>query len=248
MANLPVRDMTRATLDMLFSCAMACALLLSSSLAMAESVDPWEGLNRGVHKFNDRADRAILKPIAETYVRWMPGFLKRGIHNIFRNVGTPAVLINQFLQGKPRQSASDTARFVLNTTLGIGGIFDIATPAGLVEHNEDFGQTLRVWGLPNGSFLMVPFRGPATVTHAAGMLVESLMNPVRFVSPARDRYAIRAVSFVDMRVDLLKSEALVSGDRYLFFREAYLQRREFLVNDGVVDEDPFFDDFEDAAQ
>lgn len=248
MATFEVCGLPQAAVNGLFSCAFVSALWLCSSFALASDVDPWEGFNRGVHKFNDRADGAILKPVAQTYDRLLPGFFKRAVHNVFRNVGTPAVLINQLLQGKPRQGASDGARFVLNSTLGIGGIFDVATAAGIAEHDEDFGQTLRVWGLSNGPYLVVPLRGPASVTHAAGMVVDSFMNPVRFVSPDRHRYAIQGLSFVDSRAQLLSTEVLVSGDRYLFFREAYLQRREYLVNDGLADEDPFLDEFEDPGQ
>ena len=249
MANNSVCGWPRTTRHALCYCAVALALSLTSSWAWPASADRWEGFNRGVHDFNDRVDRALLKPVAQTYDRVLPAFLKRGIHNVFRNLGTPAVAINQFLQGKPGRGMSDTARVLVNTTFGIGGLFDVASSAGLRVHDEDFGQTLQVWGAPAGPFFVVPFRGPATVTHACGMLVSSFMSPLQFVSPQRDRYAIRAGWAIDSRVQLLKSEVLVSGDRYLFFREAYLQRREFLTNDGVVFDDPFIDDeFEDFDQ
>ena len=222
--------------------ALTVAALLPG-LALAEQ-DRWEGFNRGVFDFNDALDRGVLKPTAKAYDRTLPGFLKQGIHNVFRNLATPATMVNQLLQGKPLRALGDTGRLLVNTTVGVGGLFDVASSAGLPEHEEDFGQTLRVWGVPDGPFLMVPFRGPATVTHAGGMLVDALLNPVRLLSPARDRYIINGLSVIDSRVALLQTEALVSGDRYLFLRDAYLQRREFLINDGVIDEDPFFDDEE----
>ena len=208
-------------------------------------VDPWEGANRKIHKFNDGADRAILKPLAKGYERVFPKFIRRHIHNVFRNIATPSVAVNQLLQGKGKLSASDASRFLINSTVGIGGLFDVATAAGLTEHEEDFGQTMVVWGVGGGPFVSIPLRGPATTTHAFGMLVEAFANPLRLISPARDRYIVYGVSLVDLRAELLLAESLVVGDEYLFLRDAYLQRREYLINDGELDEDPFLDDFED---
>ena len=211
-------------------------------------VDPFEGANRKVHAFNDGADRAILKPLAKGYQWLFPEFIRRGIHNVFRNIRTPGVAVNQLLQGKPKLAATDTARFVYNTTLGIAGIFDVATAGGLPQHQEDFGQTLAVWGVGQGPFIMVPFSGPATTTHAFGKLVDAFTNPIRLLSPARDRQIVYAVSFVDVRAQLLSVESLVAGDEYLFIRDAYLQRREYLVNDGEIEDDPFLDDFDDYEE
>jgi len=216
-----------------------------ASFVWAADVDPWEGVNRPLHGMNDHLDRALLKPLAKGYQWLLPEVVRRGVHNVFRNIGTPAIAVNQLLQGKGKPAASDTTRFLVNTTLGIGGIFDVATAVGLDQHEEDFGQTLSVWGVADGPFIMIPFRGPATVTHGIGMLVEAFANPIRLISPARDRYIAYGVYFIDLRADLLAAEALLAGDEYLFLRDAYLQRRQYLIDDGVIEDDPFLDDFDD---
>ncbi|MDH3643358.1 MAG: VacJ family lipoprotein [Gammaproteobacteria bacterium] len=224
---------------------IVAAGVLSGTARAEVEVDPWEGMNRKLYAVNDGADRAILKPIARGYQWLFPRFIRRGIHNIFRNIGTPSVAVNQLLQGKAKPAVSDTTRFVVNSTLGIGGIFDVATEVGLAEHEEDFGQTLAVWGVGNGPFFTIPFRGPATTTHAFGMLVEAFASPLQLISPTRDRYIAYGVMFVDMRSELLAAEALMAGDEYLFLRDAYLQRREYLIKDGEIEDDPFLDDFDD---
>lgn len=223
------------------------ALWVAPGLVWAD-VDPWEGANRKIHQVNDVADRAVLKPLAKGYEWFFPQFVRRCIHNVFRNFGTPSVAVNQLLQGKPRPAASDTTRFLINTTLGIAGLFDVATAVGLDTHEEDFGQTLAVWGVADGPFLVIPFRGAATTTHAVGMMVEAFANPLQLISPARDRYIIMGVSFVDRRAGLLAAESLLIGDEYLFLRDAYLQRRQYLVNDGELEDDPFLDDFDDYEE
>lgn len=226
---------------------LAFTLLLTPGLGLAD-VDPWEGANRKIHQVNDLADRAILKPLAKGYEWLLPNFARRFVRNVFRNVGTPSVAVNQLLQGKPRRAASDTTRFLINTTLGLAGLVDVATVIGLDTHEEDFGQTLLVWGVQNGPFLVIPFRGAATTTHALGMVVEAFANPVQLISPARDRYIIRGINIVDRRAGLLAAESLLTGDEYLFLRDAYLQRRAYLVNDGELDEDPFLDDFDEFEE
>ena len=152
------------------------------------------------------------------------------------------------MQGKPGPAATDTTRFLINTTLGLAGLVDVATAVGLDTHEEDFGQTLSVWGVQNGPFLVIPLRGAATTTHAFGMVVEVFANPFQLISPARDRYIINGVNFVDRRARLLAAESLLTGDEYLFLRDAYLQRRAYLVNDGELEEDPFLDDFDEFEE
>jgi phospholipid-binding lipoprotein MlaA len=231
----------------LLACAVLCAVGLVSVPALAE-VDPWEGANRKIFQFNDGVDRWVLKPIARGYDWLFPSFVKRGVGNFFTNLGTPAVALNQLLQGKPGRAATDTGRFLLNSTVGIVGLVDVAAANGLPPHDEDFGQTFVVWGAPNGPFVTIPFRGPATVTHAAGMVLDLFTNPVRYVSPARDRYLLNGVDIVDNRASLLPTESLITGDKYLFLRDAYLQSREFLINDGIVEDDPFLDEFDEEYE
>lgn len=207
--------------------------------------DPWEGANRKVYGFNDTLDRWLLKPVAKGYDWLFPKPIKRGIRNVFTNIGTPIVAVNQLLQGKPGLAVSDTTRFVLNSTLGLAGIFDVATPNGLPAHDEDFGQTFVRWGVPDGRFLMLPLVGPSTPTAAVGSVLDGLTNPVRLVSPKRDRYIIRGIRLIDRRANLLSTESLITGDPYIFIRDAYLQRRDFLINDGVVEDDPFLDEYDE---
>lgn len=210
--------------------------------------DPYEGLNRKTFGFNDYVDRNIFKPVAKGYVNVVPGFARRGVHNALVNLGTPAVALNQLLQGKGVMAASDSGRFLLNTTLGIGGLFDPATPIGLPAHNEDFGQTLQVWGVGPGPHIVSPFTGSTTVTDAVGTFVGAFTNPINLFEP-QTQIIGRVIGVVDLRAELLAAETLLSGDKYLFLRDATLQRRKFLVADGELDEDPFlsddFDDFDD---
>lgn len=226
---------------------MLCTAL--AGVAHAETPDPWEGLNRKTFAVNDFLDRIFLKPVARGYTKVVPGFARKGIHNALVNLGTPAVALNQMLQGKGRDAASDTGRFLVNTTLGLGGLFDPATGMGMVAHNEDFGQTLQVWGVGTGPHIVLPLSGSTTVTDSVGMLVGTFTNPLLWVNDTQTQIIVRTIGVVDLRAELLSAETLVSGDKYLFLRDAILQRRAFLVNDGELEEDPFlsdeFDDYDD---
>ncbi|MFW6094362.1 MAG: VacJ family lipoprotein [Pseudomonadota bacterium] len=230
------------------SCTRVVALVLlvgsiGAPAAIAEqSEDPFEPVNRDIYAFNDAMDRWLLRPVAKGYDRVTPDPVQRSIGNVFDNLTTPGVALNQFLQGKPRKGLAGLGRFFVNSTLGAAGLFDIASRHGLPREQEDFGQTFQVWGAGRGPFLMLPFRGPANTTHAVGMLFDAFTNPVMLISPGRDRAITMAVDLVDTRADLLSAEELMSGDRYLFIRDAYRQRREYLVNDGAVESDPFLDD------
>lgn len=206
--------------------------------------DPLEPVNRKIFVFNDTVDRWVLKPVAQGYDRLTPDPVQDRITNVFENLQTPAIALNQLLQGKPKRSLSDLTRFVVNTTVGLGGMFDIAGRNGLPRHNEDFGQTFAMWaGGHQGAYLTLPFRGPATVSHAVGMVFDGLTNPLRLVSPRRDQILLFGLDVIDTRASLLTTEQLVSGDRYLFIRDAYLQSRAFEINDGEIEDDPFLDDF-----
>ena len=209
--------------------------------------DPWIGMNRALWNFNDALDRALLRPIARGYRAITPDLLEEGISNFFDNLQVPGTALNQLLQGKPKSMLSDVARFGVNSTFGVLGIFDVATRSGLPQHEEDFGQTLVVWGIPQGPYFMIPIRGPSTVTHAGGMFVDALTNPIRYIRNVRVRNVTYGLYFLDLRKRLLTAEVLISGDEYLFIRDAFLQRRDFLIRDGEFEEDPFmdFDDFED---
>ena len=206
--------------------------------------DPWIGMNRSLWAFNDGLDRWIFRPVARGSRTITPDLLEEGISNFFDNLQVPQTAMNQLLQGKPKRSLSDVGRFAFNSTFGVLGIFDVSSQLGLPQHDEDFGQTLAVWGVPQGPYFMIPIRGPSTVTYAGGMFVDALTNPIRYISNVRVRNVTYGMYFLDLRKRLLTAEVLISGDEYLFIRDAFLQRRDFLIRDGVFEEDPFMD-FED---
>lgn len=219
------------------------ALTLSACAAQPENPDPLEGLNRGVFAFNDFLDRNLLKPVASAYTRVTPEPAQTGIGNFYDNLRYPLVTINQFLQGKGMTGLQDGARFLINSTLGIGGFLDPATAMGLPAHQEDFGQTLARWGIGSGPFLMVPLLGPATMRDGAGQLIHGNLTylPI-YIDNVPLRNSLIALDFIDTRAQLLDAEEMIGGgDRYLFIRDAYLQRRVFLISDGKDDADPFLD-------
>jgi phospholipid-binding lipoprotein MlaA len=223
-----------------------CASLPGGS--KPEPRDPWERFNRATFKFNDALDRAILRPTARAYVKVTPRVVRTGVSNFFSNLETTTVLVNDVLQGKLRAAGHDTARLLLNTTLGLGGLFDPATAAGLDKNDEDFGQTLGKWGVNNGPYLMLPLLGPTTVRDGFGEVVDTFTEPPHYVEDDSTRYTLTAVEVVDIRAGLLDLDEQLdqSFDRYAFVRNAWLQRREYKVKDGNVggleDEEEMTDD------
>lgn len=219
------------------------ALLLSLSAGVLsvgahadEHVDPWESFNRPVFTFNDTLDTYALRPIAKGYNYVTPQILDDGISNVFDNVGEVNNLANNLLQGKLHNAGVDTARLLINTTVGLLGFFDVATHAGLTRSNEDFGQTLAVWGLGSGPYVVVPFLGPSTPRDFTGTLADTTRIMVGNIDHVPTRNSITATNVIDTRADLLESEKLITGDKYTFIRNAYLQRRDYLINDGVVED------------
>jgi len=225
-------------------------VLLLNSCATVEpgqepNPDPWEAWNRPVSSFNYILDRAILKPLAIGYRAVTPQFGEDAIGRIFSNVGEINNLVNNLLQGQPLQSGNSTGRFLVNSTIGLGGVFDVAAKLGLEKQDpEDFGQTLATWGVGSGPYLVLPFLGPSTLRDGPGLVVDWFLDPVNYIDEESIRYSINAMDLVETRASLLDAERLISGDYYLFVRDAYLQRREFLINDGELEEDDF-DDFLD---
>ncbi len=211
--------------------------------------DPWEGFNRGVFAFNDTLDRAVLKPVARGY-RWAtPQPVQTGVGNFFSNLGEIRTTLNSLLQGKPGNAGRSTSRFLLNTTVGIAGLWDVATPMGITAEREDFGQTLGVWGVGEGPYLVLPLLGPSTVRDTGGLPLDMVSYPVYYVENDKVRYGLTALRIVDVRAGLLDQEELIQGDRYTFIRDAYLQRRRFEVSDGELGDDPFASedfDFDEA--
>lgn len=230
---------------------LAILLLASVSCFAEEDPDPWEGFNRAMFTFNDTLDFYFLKPIATGYDKVMPDPLQSGVSNFFNNAGEIVTVINDLLQGKFKQAGLDSTRFVVNSTVGMFGFIDIGSRIGLEKNDEDFGQTLGYWGVSSGPYLVLPIFGPNTVRDTAGKAPDYFVSPYNAVDHDLTRYSIRAVDVVDLRTSFLEAEKLIAGDRYSFFRDAYLQRREFQINDGKMSEDfleedeGLFDDFDD---
>ena len=211
--------------------------------------DPWERMNRSTHAFNDALDKAVGKPAAKAYVKVTPRFVRTGISNVFNNLDTLNTIINDVLQGKMRQAGNDSARFLLNTTFGVGGLYDAASAAGLDFNDEDFGQTFGKWGMKPGPYLVLPFLGPSTTRDTFTRLMDQYTYPVTYLGDESTRYIIRGVSLLDTRAGLLDLDEQIdrSYDRYAFIRNAWLQRREFQVTDGNV-EDPSLELEQDIEQ
>lgn len=207
--------------------------------------DPWEGFNRRVFAFNDALDRAVLRPVARGYRAVTPQPLQTGVGNVFSNLGEPRTALNSVLQGKFGNAGIATARFLINTSVGIGGLWDFATHMEITGREEDFGQTLGVWGVGEGPYLVLPLLGPSTVRDTGGLPVDVYTYPLTYVEDDAVRIGLTALRVVDDRAGLLDQEELIRGDRYSFIRDAWLQRRRFEVSDGELEEDPFAsDDFE----
>lgn len=201
--------------------------------------DPFEPLNRGVYVFNDKLDRALVRPVARTYKNYTPELVQQGLSNLFSNAKYPVTLANNILQAKPRAAVNDLGRLLLNTTFGLGGLIDVATQAGLDRNDEDFGQTLGRWGVPPGPYVMVPFLGPYTMRDGFGSLADDFAEPRGYLQDTTTRWSVWTAEKFERRVRLLDADAVLdrTGDGYAFVRSAYLQRREFQVRDGNVPSD-----------
>jgi phospholipid-binding lipoprotein MlaA len=205
--------------------------------------DPWESWNRGVYKVNTALDNAVAKPIAKTYVRAVPSPVRTGISNFYQNLHTTTVMINDVLQGKFKAAANDLARFAMNTTVGFGGLLDPATQAGLDLNDEDFGQTLGHWGVHPGPFVEIPVLGPSDVRDGSGRVVDLYTGPTHYIRNTPVEYTVYGVSLVDTRANLLSLDETLKNvfDPYAFIRDAYLQRRAYLISDGKLTEEPLVD-------
>jgi len=233
-------------LGTMFNVVVTAALLSACATApVSDDRDPWEGWNRKVQGFNDRVDDYVMKPVARGY-RWVtPDFVDMGVTNFFSNIGDIRVFINDALQGKLNQAGMDSARFLMNSVSGLGGLFDVATDMGLPKHNEDFDQTLGYWGVPTGPYLVLPLLGPSSSRGVLGLAGDVATNPISYTglyfTPAYISKAVSsglgALNAADMRADNLETEKIASEaaiDRYGFFRGAYFSQRDYLVNDGNV--------------
>ena len=209
----------------------------------AQQKDPFESFNRGVYKFNDTLDRAVVKPVAQGYNKVMPGPVKTMVSNFFSNLDDVVVTANDLLQLKFRQAASDAARVAFNTTFGLFGLINVTDR--LEKHNEDFGQTLGYWGVPSGPYLMLPILGPSTIRDGTGLYTDSYFSVISNTKDVPVRNSAWALEGLDERVGLLEQEKVLDDaiiDRYSFIRDAYLQRRQSLVYDGNPPRQKFDDD------
>jgi phospholipid-binding lipoprotein MlaA len=218
----------------LFAAVFLC-LLMTGCATTRDNPDPWEGLNRKTYAFNDALDRAVMKPVAQGYQRITPAFVQEGVNNFFDNVDDVATSLNNFLQGKPKQGLSDAGRFLANTVLGVFGLWDVATPMGLEKHYEDFGQTLGVWGVQSGPYLVLPLLGPSSARDAPAKVVDPAWYYADYVDPERLYWGLWGLEKVRTRANLLKAETVLDEaalDKYTFIRDAWLQRRRSQVFDG----------------
>jgi phospholipid-binding lipoprotein MlaA len=197
--------------------------------------DPFEGWNRGVYKFNDKFDDYLARPVAETYEDWVPREVRNRVRNFFSNLADPFIGVNNLLQGKATEAFDDWTRFILNTTVGLVGIHDVATDFGLEKHNEDFGQTFGRWGAGTGPYLVLPIFGSSNLRDGVGLAADMYTDPMGEIRPIDARNAAIATRAVQTRADLLGASRVLGEaalDRYVFQRDAYLQRRRSLVYDG----------------
>lgn len=215
--------------------------LASGPLTETNTNDPFEEANRVVFAFNDRLDQWVLKPLAQGYRAVLPDVAERGVGNVFLNLSEFNSAANSILQGKLDAAMASGGRFAVNTTLGIGGLFDVASAMGMKSQYTDLGETLAVWGVPRGPYLMVPFFGPYTARSALGASVDVYLSPEAYISSTRGRNSLYGIRVLDERAELLDADALLSGDRYVFLRDAYLQRRAAEIE--VESSDGDFSDF-----
>lgn len=220
--------------------ALATAIAASMIAGCATSgnpKDPIEGFNRAMFSFNETVDKAVIKPVAQGYDAVTPQPVQTGVTNFFANIADVWIGFNNLVQGKPGQALSDVGRVLINTTIGIVGLFDVATGMGLEKHEEDFGQTLGRWGVGDGAYVVLPIIGPRTLRDTGGFLVDVWVDPVANHEPVDVRNVSLALRAIDDRASFLKAESAIEAaalDKYAYVRDAYLQRRRSLIHDGNV--------------
>ena len=205
--------------------------------------DPLEVINRPLFAINDVLDRSVLKPVAKGYDYVLPKPAKTGVSNFFANLLDVNHFLNAVMQGELGNAGHSAGRFALNSTVGMFGLFDVATRMGIAKKRTDFGQTLAVWGVPEGPYLMVPLLGPRTLRSGVGSVFDTLTSATAQVDDVSVRNTLLFTEIISARVKLLETDQLISGDRYIFLRDAYLQQRRALISGGDVQDD--FADFED---
>jgi phospholipid-binding lipoprotein MlaA len=225
-----------------FAAAVMLAAALASGCAATPSrVDPLEPMNRALFQFHDAVDTAVVKPAIRAYIDIVPEFFRTAVSNVFNNVDDLISALNDLLQGKLDKFGNDLQRVIVNTTFGVGGLFDFATHFGIERGNEDFGQTFAVWGFDQGPYLFVPFLGPSSFRDGAGWIARIAIGPVGYIPDVTVRNTLYGLGAVDVRAQFVGAGEMVDTaalDRYLFIRNAYLQRRRYLVFDGKPPPEP----------
>ena len=205
--------------------------------------DPYQSFNRKVYSFNNVVDKNVLIPVVKGYEAVTPDIVEKGVSNFFSNLSDMNNFLNHSLQLKPIKAATDLGRLVINSTIGLGGLVDVASKFGMYQESEDLGQTLGYWGVSPGPYLVLPLLGPSTLRDASATAINISASPIERYDPVAGQLSITALELIDLRHQLGDFDSLISGDPYVFVREAYLQRREYKINDGVLGDDEDFDDF-----
>jgi phospholipid-binding lipoprotein MlaA len=214
--------------------------------------DPWEPFNRSVFEFNEGLDKYLLKPVVAAYRFILPEIVREGIYNFFSNYSDIYTALQNLLQGKPDYAFNDLMRVAVNTIFGLGGLMDVATPGGLEKHKEDWGQTFGVWGVPSGPYVVLPFFGPSTVRDTFGTAADLETDYLfKYIPDVGLRNSITGLRVVNARNTYYEAGDLLDGaaiDKYSFMRDAYLQRREYQINEGRNDEEPLMPPYENPYQ
>jgi phospholipid-binding lipoprotein MlaA len=234
----------------LVACMVGCASIPAG--VEPSPHDPWEPFNRSVFQFNEGLDTYLLKPVVTGYRFVLPEFVRDGIYNFFSNYSDIYTALQNLLQGKPDYAFSDLMRVVVNTTFGLGGLIDMATPGGLPKHKEDWGQTFGVWGIPSGPYVVLPFFGPSSVRDTFGTVADLESDYLfGYVKDIGLRNSITGLRVVNARNTYYEAGDLLDGaaiDKYSFMRDAYIQRREYQINEGREDREPLMPVYENPYE
>ena len=218
-------------------------LIIYATTIFSTEVDPFQEINEKTHNFNLVLDEQLATPVARIYKKVTPDLVEKSITNFTHNIEDLSIAINNILQGKINNGISDLLRFTINSSLGVLGFFDVASNLGFEKHDEDFGQTLATWGMGAGPYIVLPGLGPSNLRDTLSMLPDAFLTPLYIIDHDRTSYSLTAIDIVETRARYLGLESVVIGDDYLFYRDAYLQSREFDILDGEVSEE--FDEFDD---
>lgn len=243
----PLRPRVTIALMLVASLLAGCASAPPDYVTQTK--DPWEKMNRAIYGFNDSLDKAVVRPVANTYMRAMPAPARNRFHDFLTNLFEPITIVNDILQGKAKQGLSDTGRFLVNSTVGLLGFFDVAQHVDLPHHDEDFGETMAHWGVPSGPYLVLPILGPSTVRDAGGRAVNAYSDPAYSGITPRWRNGILVMYGLDTRVGLMQANATIDSayDPYAFVRDAYIQNRRYNIYDGNPPDQDQYQDYSDPG-